>query len=357
MLPLNLNLPLKTVTDRVRSCQAVLWALETYGDRLVATLGESLSPLLDPDQSLPFATDLDLFRKQLLASRDALVATDRAYRDQRARESLARGRRNDRAKDVRRRVVDLRRAFAGLYPPEKLAELGFARRTPEAPAELLEQASHLADHLAAPDLDLSGARVGELRLDPAEILKLRDATSALRRALEDLASAVRRTEALKLAKDEALSAFNRWFLWIARTVESLCHLAGLDEIARRVRPSGRRPGLTEKRFEPPAAEAPEAGTGSGRDQPATEEIRSEERDRQPERPDRRRQAMHSQPAVHPPQLARSQSHEDRVEVDRNRVQQRREVERKHQQPEQTAATRRNPIQEQPRIQAVRHRPG
>ncbi len=261
MLPLNVNLPLKTITDRIRSCQAVLWALDTYGDRLVDVLGKTLSPLLDPDQTLPFTTDLDLFRKQLLASRDRMVATDRAYRDQRARESLARGRRNARVKDVNRHVVDLRRAFDGLFRPEKLAELGFARRTPQVPGELLEQASHLATRLAVPNLDLSGARVGELKLHPGQIAELAEATELLRLALDQLAGDIRQTEALKLAKDDTLADFNRWFLWIARTVESLCHLAGLDEVAKRVRPSGRRPGLTEKKFEPPeegATDTPEA---------------------------------------------------------------------------------------------------
>ncbi len=34
MLPINVNLPLKAVTDRVQSCRAVKWAIETHGGDL-----------------------------------------------------------------------------------------------------------------------------------------------------------------------------------------------------------------------------------------------------------------------------------------------------------------------------------
>ncbi len=50
---------------------------------------------------------------------------------------------------------------------------------------------------------------------------------------------------------DAIREYNRWFVWIARTVESLCRVAGLDEVAKRVRPSSRRPGVTAKKFVEP----------------------------------------------------------------------------------------------------------
>ncbi len=248
-LPMKTNLPLKMVTDRVQSSQAVLWALDAYGERLARVLGEALEPLLGPEQELPFAVQLDLFAQKLIVNRDRMVTTDRAYRDQRTRESLARGQRNTAAKEVNRQVVGIRRAFAGIYDAEKLAELGFARRTPQQPAELLEQASHLVARLSVPGLDLSGGRFGRFELAPGLWAKLAEAVAELHRAIDELARQQRQTEALKLAKDNGLDDYNRWFLWTARTVESLCKLAGLDDVAKRVRPSSRRPGTTEKRFE------------------------------------------------------------------------------------------------------------
>lgn len=252
MLPTKVNLPLKTVSDRVQSCKAVLWALETYGDRLVEILGESFGPLLEDGQALPFDVQFQLFTKQLRLVSDQMLGTARAYRDQKARESISRGTRDERAADVNSGVVGLRQAFAGIYSEEKLAEIGFARRTPQPPAELLEQASHLVDRLGDPELDLTGSRFGEFQLDAQQLAQeLVKSVKAMQEAADDLSREVRRSEAMKLAKDDAIVEHDRWFVWIARTVESLCRVAGLEEVAKRVRPSSRRPGVTERKFEPP----------------------------------------------------------------------------------------------------------
>ena len=158
MLPINVNLPLKSVTDRIESCRAVQWAIDVHGDRLVGKLGESFGPLLEEGQVMPFETQLQLFAKKLPLTLDQVVTSDRAYRDQKAREFIARGWRDTQVKEVNSGVVGLRQAFEGLYSEKKLAEIGFARRTPQVPEELLEQASHLVTHLSSPDLDLTGSR-------------------------------------------------------------------------------------------------------------------------------------------------------------------------------------------------------
>ncbi len=254
MVPQNVNRPLQTVTARMQSCRTVVWAIDTHGGPMVDVLGPSFTPLLGEGQVMPFETQLELFKKKLILDRDQLVAADRAYRDQRAQESLVRGRRDAAVKDVNRDVVDLNGALTGVYTPEKLAELGFARRTPQGPEELSEQASYLAVRLSAPDLDLSGARF-EFQVEPSKLVEsLLGSSETLKQVIEELAQEERKSEALKLAKDDALEVYNTSFLWIARTVESLCRLAGLDEVARRVRPSSRRKGETEHRGEDDEAE-------------------------------------------------------------------------------------------------------
>ena len=263
MLPINVNLPLKAVTDRVQSCRAVLWAIDTHGNRLAGELGGSFDPLLDEGQVTPFETQLELFKKKLTLDLDQVVTNDRAYRDQKAREAISRGWRDEQVESVNSGVIGLRQAFTGIYSEDKLAEFGFARRTPQLPGELQEQASHLVARLADPALDLTGSRFGEFQLDaPVLARELVSSVDTLQAAADDLGREERKTEALKLAKDEALARYNQSFLWIARTVESLCRLAGLDEVAKRVRPSRRRPGVTAQRFEPPADPTSE-GEGEG----------------------------------------------------------------------------------------------
>lgn len=268
MLPINLNLPLKAVVARIRSCRAVLWALETHGRHLSENLGETFSPLLEEGQAMPFEVQIELFKKQLILVRDQLVSTDRAYRDQKAAESLVRGRRDTQAETVNKGVVGLRQAFTGIYSDDKLAAFGFARRTPQQPAELQEQASHLVERLEDPDLDLSGSRFGDFQLDAQQLAReLVGSVESLQEADEELAREERKTEALKLAKDDALEQYNKSFLWIARTIESLCRLAGLDEAAKRVRPSSRKPGVTAQRFDesepPPASNDAESEDSEG----------------------------------------------------------------------------------------------
>ncbi|MCP3956256.1 MAG: hypothetical protein GY719_00200 [bacterium] len=282
MLPINVNLPLREVTDRMRSCRAVQWAIETYGTRLVDDLGESFGPFLAEGQVMPFAVQLELFVKMLNRDFDRLVATDRAYRDQKARESVSRGRRETQADNVNKDVIDLRDALKGFYSDDKLAELGFARRTPTVPVELLEQTSHLVERLNDPELDPSGVSFGDVQLDVANLAtELTGSVETFKQDSEALGREVRRTEASKLAKDDAVDRYNTSFLWIARTVESLCRLAGLDEVARRVRPSQRRPGVTARKFEEPEGSQPNGSAedgkpeGDGSTEPAPEAAESE----------------------------------------------------------------------------------
>ena len=101
-----------------------------------------------------------------------------------------------------------------------------------------------------------------------------ESVDTLHLATDELAREERKTEALKLAKDNALARYNKSFLWIARTVESLCRLAGLDEVANRVRPSQRRPGVTAKRFDPDSQSDGETGD-NGAEGEASSETTSE----------------------------------------------------------------------------------
>ncbi len=278
MLPINVNLPLKAVTDRAQSCRAVKWAIDTFGTVMVENLGESFDPLLDEGQVTPFATQLELFKKKLNLELDQVVTTDREYRDQKAQEAISRTWRDQQVESVNTGVIGLRQAFTGIYSENKLAEFGFARRTPSRTGELEEQTSHLVKRLSDPELDLTGSRFGDFKLDaPFLAQELVGSVDSLQLATDDLAREERKTEALKLAKDEALERYNKSFLWIARTVESLCRLAGLDEVAKRVRPSQRRPGVTAERFNPSADAQSDGEAGdNGTEGEASSEAKSED---------------------------------------------------------------------------------
>ena len=258
MLTKILNLPSKMVNARVRSCEAVLWAIGTFGQQLVGILNERFGPLVEEGLVPPFEQLLELFEASLIQSRDRLVATDRQHRAQKAREATFRAVKDGSVKEVNAQVLGLRNAFSGVYTDDQLAAIGFTRRVPQQPAELLELAAYLAVRLGDPALELSGSRFGEFDLDASFLAReFKPSVERLRQALSDLQREERLTEASQLAKDEAMASHNRDFLWIARTVESLLRLAGLDDLAARVRPSTRRPGETVEEFEEPDTDGEE----------------------------------------------------------------------------------------------------
>ncbi len=148
-----------------------------------------------------------------------------------------------------------------------IEELGFAVRIPVQAAELHEQAEHLAARLSEPSKALPAVRFKGVDLDPASLAEeMKPLVVQLGQALEDVTQGERQTEAYKIAKDEALDAYDRTFLWVARSAESLFKLADLPKVAKRVRPSVRRSGVTDElesqdsdRVDDPAVPAGDAG--------------------------------------------------------------------------------------------------
>lgn len=247
-----MNRPSKVVVDRKRSCRAVLWALETHGEQLVERLEARLGGHAEEGTTMPFASLLEILKKDLVAARERLVDLDRTLRDERVEDDEQRELRDRALEELSDGVIALREAFRSTYGTEKLGVFGFAIQTPRLPEELLEQATHLVTRLSDPEIELPEPRFPGLGVDPATMAAtLEPMTERVREAFEGVSRETRETESLKVAKDRALAEYNASFLWIARTVESLFRLAGLEELADRVRPSARRPGTTETEFEEP----------------------------------------------------------------------------------------------------------
>lgn len=242
------NLPTKGLTDRKASCRVVLWALDTHGPRMVETLGGSTVP--DPSlegEGAPFGSLLETLTQRLTEARDRLITSDRQHRDQKAKTTDYRRMRDDVFAALSTQVLGLRDMIRGAFSPEVIERIGFAIRTPEQPEVLAEQATHLVTRLSDPGLKLEGPRFQSVSMDVNGLAgELAPLASQLNRNLDDVSREERRTEATKVARDEALDDYNREFLWIARTTESLFLLADLPELAGRVRPSPRRSGVTEE---------------------------------------------------------------------------------------------------------------
>ncbi len=246
MLNKTLNVPSAMVAARMKSCEIVLSALETHAPQMADVLGSKYSLHLDEGQVMPFDTQLQLFEKELIGLRDRLHKADRSNRTQKAQETESRARRDADVKQVNAKVIRVRRVFSGVYEDDQLAKIGLARRNARESDVLQEQAAYLADNLEQ-SLELTGSQLGQFEVDPSIMAQvLKPSADQLRQSLSELHHEERQTEATQIAKNEAMEEFNHGFLWIARSVESLLQLAGLEEQAARVRPSSRRPGVTER---------------------------------------------------------------------------------------------------------------
>ncbi len=247
MLTKTLNQPSTMVTARKKSCDIVLSAIETDGPQMVDVLGGQYSLHLDEGQVMPFETQLQLFTKELIRLRNELHESERRNRNQIARETKARGQRDADVQLVNAKVGRARKVFTGVFDDQQAAEIGMARRNARDSEVLLEQAATLAAHLGRSELQLAEAQLGGIDVDaPTMAQDIKPSADKLQRSLSELRREEKRTEATQIAKNEAMEEFNHGFLWIARSVESMLQLAGLKEQAVRVRPSSRRPGVTER---------------------------------------------------------------------------------------------------------------
>ncbi len=264
----NVNMPSRTLMSRLVSCRVVLWALGTHGPRLLEKVtGPTLRFLPSGVADLfgPLPADL---AELLRSARDLMIQAERTHRDQTARTASFRRQRDSSASGVAPLVAGLRDAFRGVYGPEAAEEIGFALRTPQRADELFEQAEHLLQRLGNEEATLPDSRFRTLTFDVIGLAtELQPKIAELGEALENVSREARQAEATKIAKDEAVQAYDLSFLLAARTAETMFKLVDLPEIASRVRPSTRRPGVTVEVATQRPTDEPDEPTDSDGDTP------------------------------------------------------------------------------------------
>ncbi len=87
----------------------------------------------------------------------------------------------------------------------------------------------------------------------------------VRGMVEQINEAERRTDKLRLVKQEAMKSYDGLFMRSVRIFEDLCRFAGNPKLADKVRASTKRPGRTAQ--EPPAG----SGDGEGGETPPDSE--------------------------------------------------------------------------------------
>ena len=233
-------MPSKMVTDRQKSAESVRAALNTHSGAMARGVAETLGdPALVPSVEKIVATSA----ARLATVTGAMVQADDQNLRERGEDVTAREAFDARVGELRADLVGLRGAVASVLGEGAVRTLGFAGNTPEDGVALERLALTVVENLgklAAPTYAVPG-----FSFDPAPWKsRLQAHVGPVGKARAALAAEVRESEATQTAKDKTVAEYDRTFSRIATLASAMLEIAGESELARRVRPSSRRPGRT-----------------------------------------------------------------------------------------------------------------
>lgn len=140
----------KMVLDRTKEDRKICKALETHGPKAMADLVDTLTPFLEEGEQLDLPTLPKVLARLIQDRQERLTRADMA----RAERLGAQRRRRDRAAaELRRLLIQLRRAAEGHYGVEAAEDfLMITGDTPRSPLPMLRVARHVTQRLRDPDV-------------------------------------------------------------------------------------------------------------------------------------------------------------------------------------------------------------
>ncbi len=251
-------MPSKQVTDRQKSADSIIAAVDTNGPAVDTALQSLLTPHLREGEVLPDgALFLTLVARALGAEKQKLITADETHEAELLDDEPHRKARDSAAEALRQEVIDLREVLTGIYGSTFAAQI-VPGTTPRDPVVLARFTQSIEKTLASAALPTS--RIKGATLDKVEALAT---LGALRQTLEQALQAVvreaRESQATQVQKDQAMDAFDGAFSASAMVVSGALRLAGKHELSAKLRPSARRPGQTASEAGEDAPSAGEAG--------------------------------------------------------------------------------------------------
>jgi hypothetical protein len=232
----------KMVTRRQVEAAVVIQAAVTHGDVVAARLEQTLAPGLGSEAPGSGSSTADLIQRlgrTLQASIEALVEADHAHEIKKAGGRRVRREAKEAAAMLYRELVDLRRVVDAVGGRVALVKVGLEGITTREPLALCRVGDAVHTRLPGLASELAGRR--GLTFDAtAYVGPGAAATSRLEVAREEWVREQRERDITLMHKLRAMSAFDTCYLSVARALEALFRLAGMDELADRVRPTRRR---------------------------------------------------------------------------------------------------------------------
>lgn len=259
----------RTIAARMRSFDVVSAAIRAPGTAAGDILNARYAPATpDGPPAADYHKVLADLGGDLTAAHQVMLAVNTGHQGQLARVVELAGRRDDFASGLFGHFIKVRHSLENLYGGIRgFTVVGVAGSTLRDPSGLVKQVRETVDFLGSPKVTLpvvDGFNVDHTRV----AVRLATDADALDEVLAEVAEARKDAEATRLQKNDAIKAYDRTFLYVARTIEGLFNIAGLHDAADRVRPSSRRPGTRAADEAEPAdqeevSETPSSDQASG----------------------------------------------------------------------------------------------
>jgi len=241
---------MKQVADRETSDREVLAAFSTHGDKAASAAQGRLGAHLRPGETMPDMTlVLKLLERMLAAASTTMTGADRAHSLELGDDAPARDARDHAAAGVVALVTSIRLALTRRFGEDFGGKLGDVGTAPRTPGEIQNWGRKVLDaltKLTLPAADLANDdsdEVGTFSKDEA-VRKLERRLEALSTTATDVSVEEREAEQTLAAKNDAIGKHDEVFGFTAALLETLLEGAGELALAKRVKPSRRRPGQT-----------------------------------------------------------------------------------------------------------------
>lgn len=241
----------KAVVQQQKITTSIQAAAETHAEAAAHATETLLSPYLREGEKMPDVALLVRLAGRLLEdSTRKLVVADEAHERELSDDVAPRERRDESSQSIYSRLVDLRDALVGVYGTRTAEAAGFTERTPRDPVLLARFARKVVD--ALPGVTLPEPRIKGASLDPKNSTAgLAELLATLDTSLKEVARETREAEQTLVARNDAMSTQVDHASGVASVLSGIFRLAGLDELAERVRPSARRTASSTPEETPP----------------------------------------------------------------------------------------------------------
>lgn len=234
----------RMVVQRERSATSVRSALDAFSERVGAKLTALTASQVGEGEKAPdWAYSMRLLGRALAQGAEAMRKADDAHEQELADDAAPRDARDVAVTKLYDAVVALREVATGLYTSKVLPSLGLVGSTPRDPVLLVRYAENVVDKLGK--VALPASRVANAAIDTAGVgCSLQGLVDELSAAVADVGREEREAQLTLSTKRAAIAAHDTLFGGVATVTEGLLRLVSENDLAEKVRPSARRPGVT-----------------------------------------------------------------------------------------------------------------